>query len=184
LMGFKNLSLKTEYRSFQDDIINDFYVPVLKESVSYKRAVGFFSSSSLIEITKGLSGLIKNNGKIKIIASPKLSKEDIEAIKKGYKSREEIINENIFRNIDLEIEDIFEKKRLNLLAHLIKTNVLDIKIAFIESNNGIGIYHEKMGIVEDKNNNKIVFSGSLNETQTARTYNYEYIDVFWSWKGH
>lgn len=182
-MGFKNLSLKTEYRSFQDDIINDFYVPVLKESVSYKRAVGFFSSSSLIEITKGLSGLIKNNGKIKIIASPKLSKEDIEAIKKGYKSREEIINENIFRNIDLEIEDIFEKKRLNLLAHLIKTNVLDIKIAFIESNNGIGIYHEKMGIVEDENNNKIVFSGSLNETQTALTYNYESIDVFCSWKG-
>src|SRR5690606_24133280 len=82
-----------------------------------------------------------------------------------------------------EIEDIFEKKRLNLLAHLIKTNVLDIKIAFIESNNGIGIYHEKMGIVEDKNNNKIVFSGSLNETQTALTYNYESIDVFCSWKG-
>lgn len=182
-MGFENLTLKTEYRSFQDDIINDFYVPVLKEAISYKRAVGFFSSSALIEITKGLSGFIKNNGKIKIIASPQLSKDDIEAIENGYKSRDEVISENIAKNIDLELEGEFEKKRLNLLAHLIKTNVLDIKIAFIESESGIGIYHEKMGIVEDNEQNKIVFTGSLNETQTAFTYNYESFDVFCSWKG-
>lgn len=181
-MGFTDLALKPEYRSYQDNIVKDFYIPVLNKAIYYKRAVGFFSSTALIEITKGLSGLIKNNGRIQIIASPQLSKQDIEAIKEGYKSREQVVQENILKNLDLEFEDYFEKKRLNLLAYLIKHRILDIKIAFIENEYGIGIYHEKTGIVEDRFNNKIVFTGSLNETQTALSYNYESFDVFCSWK--
>lgn len=181
-MGFTKLTLKPEYRSYQDNIVKEFYVPVLNKAISYKRAVGFFSSTALIEITKGLSGLIKNNGKIKIIASPQLSIQDIEAINEGYKSREQVVQENILSNLDLDIKGFFDKKRLNLLAHLIKYNFLDIKIAFIENEHGIGIYHEKIGIVEDRYNNKIVFTGSLNETQTGLSYNYESFDVFCSWE--
>ena len=90
-MGFTDLALKPEYRSYQDNIVKDFYIPVLNKAIYYKRAVGFFSSTALIEITKGLSGLIKNNGRIQIIASPQLSKQDIEAIKEGYKSREQVV---------------------------------------------------------------------------------------------
>ena len=84
--GLKDISIETEYRSSENDIINEFYIPMLKESISYKRAVGFFSSSSLKEISKGLKYFIKNNGKIQIVTSPNLSEEDVEAIKKGYES--------------------------------------------------------------------------------------------------
>src|SRR5690625_5070667 len=115
-MGFTKLELKPEYRAFHDNIVIDFYIPVLKVSVFYKRAVGFFSSSDLVEITKGLNGLIENGGKIRIIASPQLSKQDVEAIEEGYKTREEVINENIVNHIDLDTSDKFEQKRLNLLA--------------------------------------------------------------------
>lgn len=41
-MSFKDLELKAEYRSKFDNVVNDFYIPVLKESVRYRRAVGFF----------------------------------------------------------------------------------------------------------------------------------------------
>src|SRR5690606_18680603 len=119
--------------------------------------------TSLIEITKGLSGLIRNNGKIRLIASPKLTDEDIEAIKYGYKTKSEIITTGFLRSFEKEF-NIFEKKRLNLLAHLISRDILNIKIALIEDSNGIGIFHDKMGIVEDKEGNFIAFSGSLNET--------------------
>ena len=44
------------------------------------------------------------------------------------------------------------------------------------------MYHEKVGIVEDKNRNKIVFTGSLNETSNAFYNNYESIVVFASWE--
>ena len=47
-MSFLDLTLKPEYRSRLDDVVNDFYTPVLNEAVMYKRAVGFFSSSCLL----------------------------------------------------------------------------------------------------------------------------------------
>ena len=75
----------------------------------------------------------------------------------------------------------FEEERLNLLAHLISDGHLDIKIAFTESASGIGMYHEKMGILYDTHDNLIAFSGSMNETFTALTQNYETLDVFRSW---
>lgn len=179
-MSFKNLTLKNEYRSFEDNMVEDFYIPILNESIRYDRAVGYFSSTALIEITKGLSNFIKNNGKIRIIASPKLSDEDIEAIRYGYKTKDEVVTSNVLSSFEKEF-NIFEKKRLNLLAHLISKDILDIKIALIEDNNGIGIFHDKMGIVEDKEGNLIAFSGSLNETANAFSHNYESIDIFRSW---
>ncbi|MCK6255455.1 DEAD/DEAH box helicase family protein [Fictibacillus sp. KIGAM418] len=179
-MSFKELNLKNEYRSFEDNMIGDFYIPLLNQSIRYDRAVGFFSSTALIEITRGLSGLIKNNGKIRLIASPKLSNEDIEAIAYGYKTKKEIISTNILNSFEKDF-NVFEKKRLNLLAHLISKGLLDIKIALIENNKGIGIFHDKLGIVEDKESNFIAFSGSLNETANAFSHNYEAIDIFRSW---
>ncbi|GAW28756.1 DEAD/DEAH box helicase family protein [Carboxydocella sp. ULO1] len=179
-MGFRDLNLKIKYRSSDDNIVRDFYIPVLQRSVVYKRAVGFFSSSSLIEISKGLSGLIKNGGKILLIASPRIQVEDIEAIKKGYEIRKLI--EEILCDSILPPKTYFEEERLNLLAHLIATRRLDIKIAYMEENNYLGMYHEKIGIAIDEYGNKIAFTGSLNETLYAFNQNFESIDVFLSWR--
>lgn len=41
-MSLRDLKIEEEYRSAKDDIINEFYIPLLSESISYKRAVGFF----------------------------------------------------------------------------------------------------------------------------------------------
>lgn len=72
-------------------------------------------------------------------------------------------------------------ERLNLLANLIAEGILDIRIAYTEDDRGIGMYHEKMGIIEDAEGNKVAFSGSMNESSTAMSINYETIDVFRSW---
>ena len=56
-MGFENIQIKTEYRSSFDNIVKDFYIPLLAQSIEYRRAVGFFSSSALAEIAKGITGL-------------------------------------------------------------------------------------------------------------------------------
>lgn len=63
-MSFKDLSIKNEYRSFNDNIVKDFYIPVLGEAILYQRAVGFFSSSALVMLANGIEGLIKNGGRI------------------------------------------------------------------------------------------------------------------------
>ena len=55
-MSFLELNLKTEYRSRRDDVIKDFYNPVLTQAILYKRAVGFFSSSALVAMSAGIAG--------------------------------------------------------------------------------------------------------------------------------
>lgn len=180
-MGLKDHKIKSEYRSLIDNVVQDFYIPLLKDAVSYKRAVGFFSSSSLVEISKGIAGMAAEGGKIQIVASPYLSDEDIDAIRYGYEDRNKIIESALLTQISEKPTDYYSMERLNLLATLIADGVMDIQIAYTEDKNGIGMYHEKMGIIEDVYGDKIAFSGSNNESATAMTINYETMDVFRSW---
>ena len=69
---FKELNIQSEYRSGKNNVIKEFFIPVLSNAVKYKRAVGFFSSSALIEIARGITGLLANGGKIELIVSPRL----------------------------------------------------------------------------------------------------------------
>jgi hypothetical protein len=41
-MSLQDVELKSEYRSLIDNVAKDFYIPLLKQAVIYKRAVGFF----------------------------------------------------------------------------------------------------------------------------------------------
>lgn len=180
-MSFKGLTIKNEYRNLLTNVVDDFYTPVLSQSVSYYRSVGFFSSTSLIRLSHGLSKLYKNNGHMLLVASPKLSAEDIEAIKKGYEERAKVIQNSLLREF-AEPKNYFEQERLNLLANMIADGFLDINIALVHKNSAIGIYHEKLGLMADAEGNKVAFSGSSNETLTAIELNYETIDVYCSWK--
>lgn len=179
-MSFIDLELKQEYRSSFNDVVKEFYIPVLKEAVLYKRAVGFFSSSSLVSIVAGLSGLIENDGAIQLIASPKLTEEDVNAINDGLARRDEVVKEALIRELN-DPKGSFEERRLNLLSNLIAAGKLDIKIALLENHNKIGMFHEKLGLMYDSDNNIIAFSGSMNESANAFETNYEAIDVFTSW---
>lgn len=180
-MSLQDVPVKNEYRSLIDNVVQDFYLPLLKEATVYKRAVGFFSSSSLVEISKGIAKIASSGGKIQIVASPYLSDEDIDAIKKGYAERNAVIENAVLRQISDERLDYYSMQRLNLLASLIADGVMDIRIAYTEDKHGIGMYHEKMGLIEDSVGNTIAFSGSMNESATAMSINYETIDVFRSW---
>jgi len=179
-VSLRDVEIKNEYRSLIDNVVSDFYIPLLKQAVSYKRAVGFFSSTALVEISKGIAGLIENGGTVQLVASPYLSDDDISAMKKGYELREKVIENALIRELCEPVNE-FEKERLNLLANLIADGVLDIKIALTEQNGQYGMYHEKMGLILDAYGNKVAFSGSMNESATAMSVNYETIDVFCSW---
>ena len=176
-MSFKDLHIKNEYRSFTDDIVRDFYTPVLREAVLYQRAVGFFSSSALVMLTKGIDGLVGNGGRIEIVASPRLSKEDVDEISRGYELRK-VIEQALLRELDALPA---ECETLSYVASLVATEKLDIKIAFLSSRNEIAMYHEKMGLMTDADGNVIAFSGSMNESGNAFSMNYEAFDVFCSW---
>jgi len=181
-MNLKDLDIKRKYRSDTcPDIGKSFISNVLVGSVIYKRAVGFFSSSALINASYGISYLInKPNSHIYLVVSPYLSKEDIEAIIKGYDKREMIIANAMLRGLTNPTEE-FGKERLNFLCHLIENNKLDIKIAYKMCGNSMGMFHEKIGVFVDEDRNKVAFTGSLNESENAFNNNFESIYVFKSW---
>lgn len=179
-MSLQDIEIKKEYRSRLDNVARDFYIPLLQEAISYKRSVGFFSSSILVEISKGIIGLINNGGKIQLIASPRLSDEDVTAIRKGYEQRNKVIQDALLRELK-DPQNKYQADRLNFLANLIADGYLDIKIAITEEDSAFGMYHEKMGIIEDAEGNRVAFSGSNNETANALLANYETVDVYTSW---
>ena len=180
-MSLRDVSIKDEYRSLQDNIVKSFYMPLLNQAVLYQRAVGFFSSSALLEISRGISGLVRNGGKINLIASPKLSEEDVDAIARGIAIKEDVIAERLCEALD-EPKNKYEEEKLNLLVNLVARDILTIKIAVLEDANNYGIYHEKLGVISDAEGNYVSFSGSMNESTTAFMHNYESIDVFKSWE--
>ena len=169
-MGLRDIPIKNEYRSLIDDVVKDFYVPLLGNAVLYQRAVGFFSSSALTMIAKGIDGLVQNEGKIQIIASPRLSTSDIEEIRKGYEVRK-IIEKSLIREIS-DIEDREDIANLSYIARLVADGILDVKIAFLTTKNEIAMYHEKMGLITDSDGNTVAFSGSMNESENAFKDNY------------
>ena len=181
LLSLKDVPFKeTFYRSSDDDIPKDFYTPVLSVAVLYQRAVGYFCVSSISCILDGIEGLLKNGGKIQIITSPQLTESDAKEIETGYTEKEKLEKvEKILLSSFNELSND-EIKKLSYVSILIKYGVLDIKIAVQKH----GIYHDKIGIVQDKFGNSILFSGSMNETRNGMTTNSEHFDVLKSWDAH
>lgn len=175
-MSLADMHFSMSYNNQKSDVVHEFLLPALKESVEYDRAVGFFSSTSLLSITLGIKELVNNDGKIKIICSPKLSDEDIKSITEGY-DRRKIIEEAINNSFE-EPKNEFEEERFNILSYLIENNILDIKIAVMKSTNPNALFHVKVGIIKDKNSNFVAFTGSMNESANGFYGNEESIDVY------
>lgn len=66
-MLFKDIHIELSYETGQDDPVNEFYVPLLAEAKYYDRITGFFTSASLAIAARGIAGLIRNKGTMRII---------------------------------------------------------------------------------------------------------------------
>lgn len=183
MLTFKELDIGIKYRSNINNIPNDFLIPVLENTKVYRRAVGFFSTSALTDLSIGIYKMAHSGGKIQIVCSPKLSKEDLEAINLGYKTKEKVFEEVLDISLTNPISE-FEEERLNLIATLIACGVLEIKLAFMENETGVNIYHEKIAVIYDNGGNRISFTGSMNETENGFNENFESIYVFCDWKNN
>jgi len=182
-MSLKDLiDIKFSYRNKHDDVVNNFYIPCLLNSYTYMRAVGYFSSSILTNIARGLTSYLSPGHKIQLLISPEISEDDYQVIKHASFS-EETIDAFIEKKLNFSSKKI-EMSRYSLLYHLIKLNILEIKFAVVSDYEKSAIYHEKIGIFVDKNGDSITFVGSSNETESAILRNYESFLSFKSWDNH
>lgn len=64
-MSLQDLDIKDTYSSSarDNDLILDFYNPVIERAVSYDRITGYFSPTVLAVASRGFAGLIGTGGK-------------------------------------------------------------------------------------------------------------------------
>lgn len=186
MVTFKDLLLKNSYETKKDDLIADFYIPTLNLSWRYDRISGYFSSSSLAIAARGLYGLIKNGGKMRLVMCPRLSKEDAAIIETSVdpSATERILDINLD-----EIVDSFERDHVAALGWMLSKGLLEIKIAVVTAYSEDeykrqmdSIMHQKVGIMYDMENNALSFSGSNNESASGWLENIEEFKVFREWE--
>lgn len=177
--GLRSLGVTSRYRSDREDVVSGFYVPALAVSRTYKRAVGYFTSTSLAVFARGIQQFAARGGRMQLIASPRLDAEDIADIDRGYDVRA-VIQRAVMRELDTATrEEILEG--LGLVGRLVAEGRLEVKLAFVEQRGLIGMYHEKIGVFRDDVGDLIAFTGSANETLGGLIANFESVEVYQGW---
>ncbi|WP_200862907.1 DEAD/DEAH box helicase family protein [Amycolatopsis orientalis] len=156
-----------------------FYVPAFSVARTYSRAVGYFTSTSLALFARGIDEFAKRSGTMRLVASPHLNEDDILDIERGYNVRE-VVERATLRELEFEQRETV-LDGLGLLGRLIAEDRLDIKLAFVEQEGRVGIYHEKIGIFRDDLGDLVGFTGSSNETYGGLMANFESVEVYCGW---
>ena len=192
--SFQEIPLKLTYHSGTKgmDVMNNFYVPVLERSVKYDRVAGYFSSASFSSAAKGIAGLVKNAGKMRMITSHALTHTDAGALS-GFFESEDFANELIdsFERSYREIGNLTEtvtKHHVSAMCWMLKEGILEIKVVVPNTPelrslppDELEKFHPKFGLFQDYEGNEICFAGSINETSSAWKRNIENFSVYPSW---
>lgn len=188
-MSLNDFEFKSSYNKIDHDIAEEFYLPCMRNAIQYDRITGYFGSAIYVIAWEALKEFISNGGRIRIICSPFISEEDAAALAEGNKAKvDEIIQRALLSELERMIEASYLEKPARLLACLISTGAITIKLAIPNEYSHPSIrqlFHDKVGIFRDDRGNSVGFRGSLNETYSglSNSGNVESIDVFQSWDG-
>ncbi len=159
------------YNTKSNNVLEEFYIPLLSNCKEYKRVSAYFDSHILELYSSGIENIVLQNGHIYFIFSCEISEQDYELMKEGYSNREKI-EKMLLEKVENPVDTIDYSN----LAHLIASGYVDIKIAFTKA----GIFHDKYGLIIE-NDDVIYFRGSNNETVAAIKNNYESFETSASW---
>ena len=179
-MGLRDLSLKQEYRSDKDDVVSEFFIPCLTNSIQYDRTIEFISVKSLSTLTFGLENIQNHHAKIRLVTGHRFSTSDLNSIVKLFDQH----NNNRFNgriNLDNKIGSMIQDSKIRQLKKIIEDFKVEVKVAIPNSEYVDGVFEERMGIFRDTNDDVVAFSGTSNITFDAENRNFESVDVFTSW---
>ena len=180
MLGLRNLSLKQEYRSDRDDVVSEFFIPCLTNSIQYDRTIEFISVKSLSTLTFGLENIQDHHAKIRLVSGHRFSTSDLNSIVKLFdQHRTSRFNGRI--NLDNKVGSIIRDNKITKLKKIIDDFKVEVKVAIPNSEYVDGVFEERMGIFRDSNDDVVAFSGTSNVTFDAENRNFESVDVFTSW---
>jgi len=162
------------------DIVGDFFVPMLQNATRYDRGVGYFSSGWLRANAQGMVDFAANGGRARWITSPNLSEADWKHLRKGERARRDaVLRETLAQNIG-DLEQSLNQDTLSALAWMVADGILDFRLALPHEKLDRGEFHDKFGVFEDAEGNRVSFNGSYNDSKQGLR-NYESLRIFRSW---
>ena len=183
----RDVDWQISYSPADGDPLKLFYEPALIHAVRYDRSSGYFSAESLTLVTRGIEALIRNRGKMRLLVGCTLKEEEIRAISRG----EATLKERIDANLSDQLDDPAAapmRDALELLAWMVANEYLAIKVVVPFDSEGEpvhvnhALYHPKKGVVEDADQDRIAWKGSLNESVAGWQRNWEEFSVFTDWQ--
>ena len=169
-MVLKNLSLKLQYRTDVDNLVTEFFVPCLSNSIEDDRAVQYVTLKSISTLSLGLQNFADHDGKIRIITGHRYSTTDLDIMGKIFNKK----------NSTFSISAIHGHK-LEILQKMVQKNKIQIKIAIPRSEHVDGSFSERIGIFRDEEGEMVAYTGTSNETFNTENRNFESVDVYTSW---
>ena len=180
MLALRDLPLKQEYRSDKDDVVSEFFIPCLTNSIQYDRTIEFISVKSLSTLTFGLENIQDHHAKIRLVSGHRFSTSDLNSIVKLFDQHNTSrLNGRI--NLDNKIGNFIQDSKIRQLKKIIEDFKLEVKVAIPNSEYVDGVFEERMGIFRDTNDDVVAFSGTSNVTFDAENRNFESVDVFTSW---
>jgi len=180
LLALRDLPLKQEYRSDKDDVVSEFFIPCLTNSIQYDRTIEFISVKSLSTLTFGLENIQDHHAKIRLVSGHRFSTSDLNSLVKLFDQHGTgRLNGRI--NLDNKIGNFIQDSKIKQLKKIIEDFKLEVKVAIPNSEYVDGVFEERMGIFRDTNDDVVAFSGTSNVTFDAENRNFESVDVFTSW---
>lgn len=167
----------------EDNLIDELYRPCLNWAKRFDRGVGYFTTGWLTYNVAGLSIFASRGGKIRLITSPILSKEDSEAII-GVKDLDgaqfERLEAALLENVET-LKREMEADIINTFSWMLYDGIIDMRFAIPCEKLDEGNFHDKFGIFYC-GDDALSFSGSINDSKHG-FQNYESIKVFKTWAG-
>lgn len=183
--GLRNHRWPRFLKGPDSELRDRLYVPGLSESIRYDRCCAYFSSSVLSAAARGFGPLIQRlidlgesapRPAVRLVVNEELSENDVKALLETGNTA--VLEASLLKKLK-NPKDLLEQRRLGMLAWLVKSGLLDIRVGVMREGNGI--LHAKFGLLYDAVGDAVVFMGSGNESARGLLANYEHLEVSTSW---
>ena len=171
--------MRPAYEIPDDNLVGEVLVPAMRLCDELRIGAGFFSSRCLAQIAPGLAVFInKKCNPLKLMVSPAIREEDREAILRGIREPQNVLNE--------AMERLFEEARLSesaivrhsveTLAYLVASERLQMRVVLMDE----GRYHKKIWLLRSEEQ-WLAVHGSGNATERGLLINGEQMSIDRAW---
>jgi superfamily II DNA or RNA helicase len=164
-----------EYNTNDNDLISEFYAPILNLAKSYDRSTGSFCVAGIKALAQPLVHFIRNAIELdsnrpvmRIVASHNISEWDYDQISGGYEKRYKTPDEKLLAILQ-SLKHSSDQELLRAVRNIgtmVQLGLLDIKVA-IPVEKLRGLFHRKIGVFTDFYENRISFEGSQNVSRSG-----------------